>query len=155
MKDFQDLLQPVFKAIASAPIDKALAARLNVDFPADGALFAVIEEACHAAIEAGWMCAHGDAGRKFGRVIEPTAITNNLSVDVVQLNNVAGPHHSHSKGEVCMVMPQEEGATFDNNKAGWCTYAAGTAHFPTVRNGNALILYLLPDGEINFTGKTN
>jgi hypothetical protein len=116
-------------------------------------MFKQIEQACHAAITAGWMCAHGDEGRRFGRVIKPSADTENLSVDVVQLNNVAGPHHAHPKGEVCMVMPQDEGTTFDGNAAGWCVYAPGTAHYPTVRGGNALILYLLPDGEIEFTGK--
>ncbi len=154
MKDFQELLQPVIKAIADKPINKALGERLNAEFPADGPLFSAIEQACHAAIATGWMCAHGDEGRKFGRVIKPSSETGNLSVDVVQLNNVAGPHHSHPRGEVCMVMPQDEGATFDNNGAGWCTYAAGTSHFPTVRGGDALVLYLLPDGEIHFTGKT-
>lgn len=153
MKDFQHLLQPVIKAIAGTDIDKALEARLNEDFPADSAMFGQIEQACHAAIAAGWMCAHGDEGRRFGRVIKPSKETGNLSVDVVQLNNVAGPHHAHPKGEICMVMPQDKEATFDNNGAGWCVYAPGTAHYPTVRNGDALILYLLPDGEIEFTGK--
>ncbi|VAV89899.1 hypothetical protein MNBD_ALPHA08-1700 [hydrothermal vent metagenome] len=154
MEDFQHLLHPVTKVIAGSTFGKALEARLNDNFPAGGALFKQIEQACHTAISAGWMCTQGDEGRRFGRIIEPSPKTGGLSVDVVQLNNVTGPHHRHPSGEVCMIMPQDKLATFDGHGAGWCVYSPGTAHFPTVRNGNALILYLLPDGKIEFTGKT-
>ena len=153
MEEFQNLLQPVTNTIAGSVFDKALETRLNDQFPADGDLFAQVESACHGAIAAGWMCTHGDEGRRFGRVIEPSPQSGNLSVDVVQLNNVTGPHHKHPNGEVCMVMPLDKQATFDGHGAGWCVYSPGTAHYPTVRNGNALILYLLPDGQIEFTGK--
>ena len=154
MENFQNLLQPVTQAVANATFDKQLEALLNEKFPADGKLFADIEAACHKAIGEGWMCANGDEGRRFGRVIEPSQDTGNLSVDVVQLNNVAGPHHAHPTGEICMVMPQDTPATFDGKGAGWCVYSPGTAHYPTVRGGNALILYMLPEGKIEFTGKT-
>ena len=154
MKDFQNLLQPVTDTIADTTIDHALETLLNERFPASGETFKHIEAACHDAIEAGWMCNQGSEGRRFGRVIEPSDHSGNLSVDVVQLNNVAGPHHAHPKGEVCMVMPQDKRATFDGKGAGWCVYEAASAHYPTVRDGSALILYLLPDGQIEFTGKT-
>ena len=153
MKDFQNLLQPVFDAVSGKDIGPELEAGLNDAFGADSSLFSNIEKACHAAIEAGWMCANGDEGRRFGRVIEPSDETGNLSVDVVQLSNIAGPHHRHPTGEVCMVMPCDETAEFDGHGAGWCVYAPGTAHYPTVRGGTALILYLLPGGEITFTGR--
>ncbi len=153
MNDFRQILQPVIKVVAAAEIDKKLETHLNGQFPADSPLFRQIEEACHAGIAAGWVCAHGNEGRRFGRVIEPSEETNNLSVDVVQLNNIAGPHHIHPNGEICMVMPQDKEATFDNHSAGWCVYSPGSAHYPTVRDGNALILYMLPDGQIEFTGK--
>jgi hypothetical protein len=35
--------------------------------------------------------------------------------------------------------------------AGWCVNEPGSSHCPTVTDGEALVLYLLPDGEINFT----
>ena len=97
------------------------------------------------------MCAHGDEGRRFGRVIKPTPETCNLSVDVVQLKDIVGPHHSHPKGEICMTMPVSPDAKFDGGGAGWCVNEPGSAHSPTVSDGEALVLYLLPDGEIEFT----
>ena len=48
-------------------------------------------------------------------------------------------------------MPQEDGATFDGRPAGWVVYPPGSAHRPTVHQGRALVLYLLPQGQIQFT----
>ncbi len=153
MTGFQELLKPVTETVADNEIDHSLASRLNSLFPHDGDYFREIEAACQKAIGEGWMCSQGGEGRRFGRVIEPSPETANLSVDVVDLDNIAGPHHEHPRGEICMVMPQDKGATFDGNGAGWCVYPPGSAHYPTVRDGRALVLYLLPGGEIRFTGK--
>ena len=150
---FQELMNPVFDVVAGGPLDDALADRLNTVFPAGGGKFAEIEAACLAAIKAGWMCAEGAEGRRFGRVIEPASDTQDLSVDVVQLKDIVGPHHIHPTGEVCLTMPQDATAKFDGQGAGWCVNKPGSGHFPTVTDGEALVLYLLPGGEINFTGK--
>jgi len=148
---FQKLMMPVVEAISGKAIDQELANALNLDFPPASNVFREIEAACHAAIEAGWMCAHGDEGRRFGRVIKPTPDTHDLSVDVVQLRDFVGPHHSHPSGEICMTMPVTPGAEFDGHGAGWCVNEPGSAHHPTVSGGEALVLYLLPGGEIEFT----
>jgi len=148
---FQKLMIPVVEAISGKAIDQDLANTLNLDFPPNSKVFQEIETACHAAIEAGWMCAHGDEGRRFGRVIKPSPDTHDLSVDVVQLRDFVGPHHAHPSGEICMTMPVTPGAEFDGHGAGWCVNEPGSAHHPTVSGGEALVLYLLPGGEINFT----
>jgi hypothetical protein len=148
---FQSLIQPVMDAVSGKAIDQQLAADLNRDFPAGGEAFKAIQTACHDAIEAGWMCAQGEQGRRFGRVIKPAPETHDLSVDVVQLKDIVGPHHSHPTGEVCMTMPVTQSAKFDGQGAGWCVNEPGSAHSPTVTDGEALVLYLLPGGEIIFT----
>ena len=35
--------------------------------------------------------------------------------------------------------------------AGWLVCPPGSAHHPTVHGGRALVLYLLPEGRIDFT----
>ncbi len=50
-----------------------------------------------------------------------------------------------------MIMPLTEDARFDGHGAGWLVYGPGTAHRPTVTQGRALVLYLLPGGAIEFT----
>ena len=150
---FQQLLKPLTKVVAGRPLDEALERKLEAGFPHDGDWFREVEAACHAAIGAGWMCTQGGEGRRFGRVIEASEATGNLSVDVVDLVDIVGPHHVHPNGEVCMVMPQNSGATFDGGGAGWQVNPPGSAHRPTVRDGRALVLYLLPEGAIEFTGQ--
>ncbi|MDH5747734.1 MAG: DUF4863 family protein [Rhodospirillales bacterium] len=150
-QQFQTLMKPVMEMIAGRPVDQVLADELNKIFSPESETFKAIEAACIAAIDAGWMCAHGEDGRRFGRVIEPAPETHDLSVDVVQLRDIVGPHHSHPTGEICMTMPVTSGAQFDGAGAGWCVNEPGSAHSPTVTGGEALVLYLLPEGKIEFT----
>jgi hypothetical protein len=148
---FQKLLKPVTDFVSSQVVDTALAEELNRRFPHDEETFKIIEAACHKAISDGWMCAQGSAGRRFGRVIESSEETGRLSVDVVDLENIVGPHHRHPTGEICMIMPVTEGARFDGMPRGWCVFEPGSDHRPTVTDGEALVLYMLPEGKIEFT----
>lgn len=147
---FHALMLPITRLIADAPVDGDMGAKLNAAMPADGSFVQEIRDACDAAIAAGWMCAQGEGNRKFGRVIQPSPATGNLSVDVVELTDVVGPLHRHPNGEICLILPVTPGAAFDGQKEGWKIYRAGSAHRPTVRGGTARILYLLPDGQIEF-----
>jgi hypothetical protein len=67
------------------------------------------------------------------------------------MEDVAGPHHRHPTGEIDLVLPLSGDARFDGRGAGWVVYGPGSAHRPTVRGGKALVLYLLPQGAIEFT----
>lgn len=151
LQRFTQLVKPITQTISQSEVDADLEARLNSTFPPSSDTFRNIEHACHEAIRAGWMCRQGGEGRRFGRVLEPSTETDNLSIDVVDLTDVVGPHHRHPTGEVCMIMPVTEGAQFDGHDAGWCVNSPGTAHHPTVTDGRALVLYLLPEGRIEFT----
>jgi len=148
---FSELIAVVTARIAGLPLDKALQARLEADFPADGAEFAQIFEACKAAIAAGWMCNREAGGIRFGRVVKPGPVTHGFSVDVVEMNACRGPHHRHPKGEIDMIMPLDAQAAFDGAGRGWLVYPPGHAHSPTVTGGRAIVLYLLPEGAIEFT----
>ncbi len=151
VEEFRDILRPVTDAVAGKAVGEELEDDLNRRFPPAGGTFEAVEAACHAAIAQGWMCGQGGPGRRFGRVIEAGPATGGVSVDVVDLTDIAGPHHRHPNGEVLMIMPQTPAAKFDGKGAGWMVYAPGTAHRPTVSEGRALVLYMLPGGEIEFT----
>lgn len=151
IEGFKALIKPVTDAVAGRALDDGLAAWLNDRFPAGGASFQAIAAACHAAIAAGWMCNREAGGIAFGRVVKPDPSLGGFSVDVVRMKDVKGPHHSHPLGEIDMVMPITPGAAFDGHGAGWTVYAPASAHHPTVTGGEALVLYLLPQGRIEFT----
>src|SRR5690606_35614897 len=126
-------------------------AELNERFPYSGDTCQRIVAACKLGIEQGWMCKYEGGGIRYGRVIKPTEDLNGYSVDVVDMHNIAGPHHRHPNGEIDLIMPVDETAQFDNRAGGWLVYGPGTAHSPTVSQGRALVLYLLPEGKIEFT----
>jgi len=150
-EQFRDLITPITEAVHGKPLDGKLEGELNAAYPADGAAFHDLFEACKQAIAAGWMCNREAGGIKFGRVIKPGDETQGFSVDVVDMKDLKGPHHRHPNGEIDMIMPIDAQAKFDGRGAGWLVYGPGSAHHPTVTDGRALVLYLLPQGAIEFT----
>jgi hypothetical protein len=151
LEQFTDLIARLTTRIAAKPLDPSLQTELNRELPPSGQDYAEIFAACRASIEAGWMCNREAGSIKFGRVIKPGPPTHGFSVDVVDMDSVVGPHHSHPNGEIDLIMPLTPGAKFDGHGAGWCVYPPGSAHRPTVSSGRALVLYLLPEGKIEFT----
>lgn len=151
LETFTHLITQVTARLAGKPLDEALQRELNQGLPPASEGYQEIFSACRAAIEAGWMCNREGGGIKFGRVIKPSPRTHGFSVDVVEMKDIVGPHHSHPNGEIDLIMPLTPGAKFDNHGAGWCVYGPGSAHRPTVTAGHALVLYLLPEGKIEFT----
>ena len=148
---FTDLVATVSRRIEGRPLDAALEQELNQRFPADGPVFRELFDACRAAVAAGWMCNREAGGIRYGRVVKPAAATNGFSVDVVEMDSTKGPHHRHPNGEIDLIMPLTANAKFDGCGAGWLVYGPGSAHSPTVSEGKALVLYLLPQGAIEFT----
>ena len=151
MEHFSRLIREVTAYVAGRPLNDALEHDLNRTFHPHGERFQQLLDACQSAIAAGTMCNREAGGIKFGRVIKPGPDTDGFSVDVVDMSDVAGPHHSHPNGEIDLVMPLTGDAKFDGRGAGWRVYGPGSAHSPTVTQGRALVLYLLPEGSIEFT----
>ncbi|MEQ5839082.1 DUF4863 family protein [Paraburkholderia acidicola] len=149
--DFQRLIAGVTSQLADRPLDGALAGWLNATWPADSTVFRDLAAACRTGVAEGWLCNREGGGIRYGRIFKALLETHGFSVDVVDMNNLAGPHHVHPNGEIDLIMPLDEGATFDGHPAGWCVYGPSSAHRPTVAGGEALILYLLPQGAIEFT----
>jgi hypothetical protein len=149
---FQKLISRLTEEIASVPLDAALEAHLNAEHGAGSHLYEQLFEACKTGVKDGWLSNREADGIRFGRVLKATDATHGFSVDVVDMDSIAGPHHVHPNGEIDLIMPLTPGATFDGHPAGWCVYEAGSAHRPTVVKGRALVLYLLPQGAITFTG---
>lgn len=148
---FRAQLTELSTAIADRPLDASLQAWLNAEHGPASATYAALKAACEAGVAEGWLCNREAAGIRFSRPFKPSAELNGYSVDVVDMNDVAGPHHVHPQGEIDLIMPIDGPATFDHHGAGWMVCPPGSAHSPTVRQGRALVLYLLPQGAIEFT----
>jgi hypothetical protein len=48
-------------------------------------------------------------------------------------------------------MRLDDATPFDHHGAGWLVCPPGNAHRPTVRNARAVVLYLLPEGALEFS----
>jgi hypothetical protein len=177
--EFQGQIAQLTAQIAGRELNKDLDAWLNQTHGAGSATYRQLKASCEAGVAEGWLANREGGGIKYGRIFKPSDDLNGFSVDVVDMapprwaapskaqpprgadggtppaggeqDYVAGPHHAHPNGEIDLIMPIDGDAQFDGRPAGWCVYPAGSAHRPTVSQGRALVLYLLPQGAIEFT----
>ena len=148
---FREQIAKLTTALAGRPLDAALDAWLNAEYGPDSGTYRALKQSCQAGVAEGWLCDREAGGIRYGRIFKPTPDLHGFSVDVVDMQDIAGPHHTHPNGEIDLIMPLEGEARFDGRPAGWLVCPPGSAHRPTVSNGRALVLYLLPEGRIEFT----
>ncbi len=151
-REFVAAIGEIAAAVGDRPLDDGLAAWLAATWPPTGAAFRRIAELIEIGDAEGWICPRQGGGIRYGRVVKPGAEAGHFSVDVVLMESLRGPHHVHPKGEIGMIMSVVAEPTFDGHPEGWYVYGPGSAHHPTVTDGSAYVLYLLPDGAIEFTG---
>jgi hypothetical protein len=137
--------------IAGRSLDANLDRWLNTEFGADSPTYRDLKTACEAGVAQGWLCNREGGGIRYGRIFKPSPDLHGFSVDVVDMADIAGPHHTHPNGEIDLIMPIDGDARFDGRPAGWLVCPPGSAHRPTVSQGRALVLYLLPQCAIEFT----
>jgi hypothetical protein len=148
---FKAQLSEVTRQLAGRPLDSALDEWLNENFGPASRTYVDLRVSCEVGVAAGWLCDREAGGIRYGRIFKATPDLNGFSVDVVDMDDIAGPHHTHPLGEIDLVMPIDANARFDGRPAGWLVCPPGSAHRPTVSQGRALVLYLLPEGQIQFT----
>ena len=148
---FREQITRLTAQLAGRPLNSELDAWLNAEHGAGSDTFLQLKKSCQAGVAEGWLCDREGGGIRYGRIFKVADDLNGFSVDVVDMKDIAGPHHSHPNGEIDLIMPLEDGAQFDGRPAGWLVCPPGSAHRPTVSQGRALVLYLLPEGKIEFT----
>ncbi len=148
---FRQQIAALTARLAGRPLDAALDDWLNAECGPESDTYRGLEAHCRAGVAAGWLCNREGGGIRYGRIFKPADDLHGFSVDVVDMADIAGPHHVHPEGEIDLVMPLDAGARFDGRPAGWLVMPPGSAHRPTVSQGRALVLYLLPQGRIDFT----
>ncbi len=148
---FRQQIADLTAEIGTRPLDAGLDIWLNAHHGAGSATYTALKASCEAGVAEGWLCEREGGGIRYGRIFKPADDLHGFSVDVVDMKDIAGPHHVHPNGEIDLIMPIEGDAHFDGRPAGWLVCPPGSAHRPTVSQGRALVLYLLPQGQIQFT----
>ena len=150
-EDFRLEVAVLTRQLAGRPLDGELDAWLNRDHGVHSPTYAALAHGCRTGAAEGWLCQREGGGIRYGRVFKPAPDLHGFSVDVVDMQDIAGPHHSHPNGEIDLIVPLDGTARFDGRPAGWLVCPPGSSHRPTVTQGRALVLYLLPNGRIEFT----
>ena len=150
---FDTLVATIAATVADRPLDATLEHTLNERFGTGSPTFEALSRLCAEGERDGWLLQREAGGIKYGRAVKPHTKAGAFSVDVVRMKDVAGPHHVHTNGEIGALMPIEGVPTFDGKPKGWYVYPPGSDHHPTVSDGDAYVLYFLPEGAIEFTGR--
>lgn len=148
---FRQQLAELTQQLAGRELNADLQTWLNQEHGVNSASYQQLKQSCLQGVAEGWLCNREGGGIRYGRIFKPADDLAGFSVDVVDMKDLKGSHHIHPNGEIDLIMPLEGEALFDEHPAGWLVYPAGSAHYPTVTQGRALVLYLLPQGSIEFT----
>lgn len=148
---FRQQIAELTTQLAGRDLNADLQTWLNQEHGVDSPTYQQLKQSCQQGVAEGWLCNREGGGIRYGRIFKPADDLAGFSVDVVDMQDIQGPHHAHPNGEIDLIMPLEGDALFDGHAAGWLVYPAGSAHHPTVTQGRALVLYLLPQGSIEFT----
>ena len=146
-----DTFLPLLCAARGLDLSSPSAARAALARRFDPAGPAAVElnAALVALLEAGKIAERGALPVKYGRVAKAGEPTLGFSIDVVHMTG-PGPLHRHPNGEVNWCVALEGSPTFDGHAPGWVVFPPESKHVPTVVGGAMLIVYLLPQGAIEF-----
>src|SRR3989344_163710 len=124
---FHQALVDLTAQIAGRPLDSELQDWLNQTHGPDSAAYAGLKAACLVGVEEEWLSDREGGGIRYGRVFKADEALHRFSVDVVDMQDIAGPHHSHPLGEIDLILPLTAGATFDGHPAGRCVHPPASA----------------------------
>ncbi|MEZ6006094.1 MAG: DUF4863 family protein [Planctomycetota bacterium] len=146
-----DTFRPLLDAAQGVDLSdpKAAEAELARRFDPTGPAARALNEALIGLLDGGQICANGELPVRWGRVTKATPESSDFSIDVVLMDG-AGPRHRHPNGEVDYCISLDGNPTFDGRQPGWVVFGPDSVHIPTVAGGRMLIVYLLPQGAMEF-----
>ncbi len=147
----EETFLPLIEAAYGLDLSDAAAAEAELTrrLPPDGEKAREINAGLAALLEQGVIAGEGELPVRYSRIAKAGPETSGFSVDVVVMNG-PGPLHRHPLGEVDWCVPLEGSPTFDGRPPGWVVCPTDSVHVPTVADGTMLVVFLLPEGSIEF-----
>lgn len=142
---------PLLRAAQGVDLTRPDAAKRELErrFDPRGAAATQLANELKVLLDAGSIANRGELPVRWGRVAKSSDATLDFSIDVVLMNG-PGPRHAHPMGEVNYCVALDGAPTFDGEPPGWVVMTPNSSHIPTVAGGTMLIVYLLPQGRIEF-----
>jgi hypothetical protein len=147
IEHFRPLLDAATGVALADP--QAAEAELRRRLDPDGAEARALAERLRTLLAEGAIADRGAEPVLWSRVTKACEATGGFSIDVVRMSG-AGPRHRHPRGEIDYCLALSGRPTFDGRPPGWVVLGEGSEHAPTVAGGSMLVVYLLPEGSIEF-----
>lgn len=146
-----DTFRPLLEAAAGLDLSEPARVRAELvrRFDPHGPRGKELALALQGLLAEGRIAERGELPVKWGRVAKAAPETLGFSIDVVLMNG-AGPRHRHPRGEVNFCIAVDGAPSFDGEPPGWVVLPPASDHVPTVSGGTMLIVYLLPDGAVEW-----
>ncbi|MEM9802862.1 MAG: DUF4863 family protein [Planctomycetota bacterium] len=146
-----ETFQPLLDAAQGVDLGDPEAARAELTnrLDPDSEEGRAISRALVALLEEGSIADRGAPPLRYGRAAKASDESLGFSIDVVDMSG-PGPLHRHPNGEVNWCIALDGDPRFVGKPAGWVVEPPGSEHVPEVTEGRMLIVYLLPDGAIEF-----
>ena len=84
------LTTAISNELAGRPLDAALKRWLNTYHDVDSPSFKALQAACHQGVSDGWLCDREGGGIRYGRAFNAEDALHRFSVDVVDMQDIAG-----------------------------------------------------------------
>lgn len=143
-----ELFSPIADLIASQPITADLQYKLENTYPLSHPNIQMIKKLCQEGIRDGWIQMRGKPALQFCNLHRQNA-QSSIRIDMVDMTGV-GPGHTHLSGEANLCFATEGRPSFDGLLEGWVVKPPNSWHQPTVTGGRMLIIYFIPNGQIQF-----
>jgi hypothetical protein len=93
--DFRLQIAALTEQLQGRPLDAELDTWLNREHGVGSATYEALAASCRTGVAEGWLADREGGGIKYGRIFKPADDLHGFSVDVVDMNDIVGPHHSH------------------------------------------------------------
>lgn len=150
LANIRDQLRPLTKWLNGRKLNKQLSRDLGRRFPMSDPNIVKLLNSLREGFGAGRLGKRVDPKTVYQHIADAAAEHSQYSIDAVVLTNVKGGRHRHPRGEIDLVIPLQDEARFDGKGEGWLVYPPNSRHSPTVTGGSAIVLFLLPNGEMAF-----
>ena len=95
---FHQQLSELTAELIGRPLDETLDQWLNARHGAGTPTFEALKKSCIEGVAEGWLCNREGGSIRYGRVFKAEDALHRFSVDVVDMQDIAGSHHSHPQG---------------------------------------------------------
>lgn len=89
--EFRKNLSTITQLIGIRKLDSDLELWLNQNFGVNSVWYQETKKLCITGVEEAWLCNREGGGIRYGRIFKPADDLASFSVDVVEMENIAGP----------------------------------------------------------------